>query len=98
MGGFYERLVGLTKRALKKTIGKKCLTERQLTTILTETEAVLNSRPLVYVDNDLDSSSALTPLDFLSLHSLHVIPDLTEETDPKFDFARRSSAKQLLQI
>ena len=98
MGGFYERLVGLTKRALKKTIGKKCLTERQLTTILTETEAVLNSRPLVYVDNDLDSSSALTPLDFLSLHSLHVIPDLTEETDPEFDFARRSSAKQLLQI
>ena len=40
MGGFYERLIGLTKRALKKTIGKKCLTERQLTTILTETEAV----------------------------------------------------------
>ena len=94
-GGFYERLIGLTKRALKKTIGKKCLTERQLTTILTETGAVFNSRPLVYVDNDLDSSSALTPLDFLSLH---VIPDLTEETDPEFDFARRSSAKQLLQI
>ena len=34
----------------------------------------------------------------MSLHSLHVIPDLTEETDPEFDFARRSSAKQLLQI
>jgi len=26
MGGFYERLVGLTKRALRKTVGKKCLT------------------------------------------------------------------------
>ena len=35
MGGFYERLIGLTKRALKKTIGKKCLIERQLATILT---------------------------------------------------------------
>ena len=97
MGGFYERLIGLTKRALKKTIGKKCLTERQLATILTEAEAVLNSRPLVYVDDDINSSSALTPQDFLSLHSLHVIPNLTEETDPEFDFTRRSSAKQLLQ-
>ena len=65
MGGFYERLIGLTKRALKKTIGKKCLTERQLATILTEAEAVLNSRPLVYVDDDINSNSALTPQDFL---------------------------------
>jgi len=35
MGGFNERLVGLTKRALQKTIGSKFLTERQLATILT---------------------------------------------------------------
>ena len=47
MGGFYERLVGLTKRALRKTVGKKCLTEKQLSTVLTEVEAVVNSRPLV---------------------------------------------------
>ena len=53
-GGFYERLVGLTKRALKKIIGKKCLTDRQLATILTEVEAVINSRPLVYVDGDIN--------------------------------------------
>ena len=36
MGGFYERLVGLTKRALRKTIGNKHLTQRQLVTILAE--------------------------------------------------------------
>ena len=29
MGGFYERLVGLTKRALRKTLGSKLLTQRQ---------------------------------------------------------------------
>ena len=49
MGGFYERLVGLTKRALRKAVGKTCLTENQLITILTEIEAMVNSRPLVYV-------------------------------------------------
>jgi len=30
MGGFYERLVGLVKRSLRKTIGKKMLTLDQL--------------------------------------------------------------------
>ena len=43
MGGFYERLVGLTKRALRKTIGTRSLTEKQLITVLTEVEAVVNS-------------------------------------------------------
>jgi len=45
VGGFYERLVGLTKRALRKTLGSQCLTEKQLVTVLTEAEAVINSRP-----------------------------------------------------
>ena len=36
MGGLYERLVGVTKRALRKVIGSKCFTEKQLVTVLTE--------------------------------------------------------------
>ena len=47
MGGFYERLVGTVKGALKKSIGKICLTEKKLETFLAEAEAI-NSRPLVY--------------------------------------------------
>ena len=66
MGGFYERMVGLTKRALR---GSQCLTEKQLVTVLTEVEAVVNCRPLVYVDDDINSNLVLTPSDFLSLHS-----------------------------
>ena len=38
MGGFYERLVGISKMALRKAIGKTCLTMLQLQTFLTETE------------------------------------------------------------
>jgi len=45
-GGFYEWLVGLTKRALRKTIGIQSLTQRQLSTVLTEVEAVINLHPL----------------------------------------------------
>lgn len=55
MGGFYERMVGLTKRSLQKT------TEKQLVMILAEVEAVINSHPLVYVDDDNhDINSELT--------------------------------------
>ena len=41
MGGFYERLVGTVKGALKKSIGKICLTEEKLETFLAEAEAAL---------------------------------------------------------
>ena len=40
IGGFYERLEGLVKRPLRKTLVKK-------TGILKEIEATINSRPLV---------------------------------------------------
>jgi len=98
MSGFYERLVGLTKRALRKTIGTKCLSQIQLITVLTEVEAVVYSRPLVYVEDDIDSSVTLTPMNFLSVHSLHVIPDLTNDSDPEVDYTNKSSSEQLLEL
>ena len=97
MGGFYERLVGLTKRVLRKTIGTRCLTQRQLATVLTEVEAVINTRPLVYVDDDINSSVILTPMNLLYLYSSHVIPDLTEDNDTEHDILKKGSAEQLLQ-
>ena len=69
MGGFYERLVGIVKGALKKSIGKICLTEKKLETFLAEAEAVINSRPLVYVGEDFGSGFSLTPADFLRSQS-----------------------------
>ena len=67
MGGFYERLVGTVKGALKKSIGKICLTEKKLETFLTEAEAVINSRPLVCVGEDFGSGFSLTQPTFLLL-------------------------------
>ena len=84
MGGFYERLVGTTKMSLKKSIGRLMLTRTQLQTILTEIEGVLNSRPLVYVDNDLENQ-IITPNHFLSLNTKNGTPVLSntdEEDDP----------------
>ncbi|XP_062592781.1 uncharacterized protein LOC134254255 [Saccostrea cucullata] len=68
MGGFYERLVGVVKRCLRKTIGKLCLTNEQMRTMLAEAEAVVNSRPLVYIGDDINSNITLTPAHFLTLN------------------------------
>ena len=96
MGGFYERLVGLTKRALRKTIGIRSLTERQLSTILTEVEAV-NSRPLVYVDSDINSSFPISPLNFLLLNHNHFILDFAcSEEEMEFDMDERLDMVQQL--
>ena len=65
MGGIYERLVGICKMALRKFIGKLKLTMLQLQTILAETEAIINSRPLVYVGQNLNVGTTLTPSHFL---------------------------------
>ena len=59
-GGFWERMVKLTKGALKKTLGKANVGVVGLQTVLVEIEAVINCRPLTYVGSD-DVESYLTP-------------------------------------
>ena len=53
--GFYERLIGTTKKILNKSTGRLHLTKTQLRTIITTVEKVVNSGPLVYLDNDLEN-------------------------------------------
>ena len=80
MGKFYERLVGTTKISLRKSIGRMSLTSSQLQTILTEIEALINTRPLVYIDNDLDNQ-IITPVYFLSINKKTGTSVLTVKND-----------------
>ena len=95
MGGLYERLVGLVKRILRKVLGKLSFTCDQLLTILTESEAVLNSRPLVFGGNDISSGFALKPGDFLSLNPKTGSPELKVD-DIDLDYLPRVSTAQHL--
>ena len=86
MGGFYERLIGLVKQSLRKSIGKIC-SMVQLETVAKEIEAVVNSRPLVYVGADFSSGFTLTTGDYLSLNPKSGVPSLIKEDrqqDPDF--------------
>lgn len=53
------------KTPLKKVLGCSYGTFEELSTILTEIEAVINSRPLTYVATDSDEPEPLTPAHFL---------------------------------
>ena len=66
--GLYERLVGLTKNNLKKAIGKKLLTFIELQILFTQVEAILNTRPLCYLDNK--ENIVLTPAKLLNIPNL----------------------------
>ena len=64
-GGWWERMVGLVKSLLKRSIGKGSLTRVELETTLHEVEACVNSRPLAFVGDELDSGHPLSPSHFL---------------------------------
>jgi len=56
----------------------------QLQTVLKEAEAVVNCRPYVYVDDDLNSNIPLTTGHFLSLNPMTISPAVTSEKDDDF--------------
>ena len=84
MGGFYKRMVGLVKRTLRKAIGKASLGNGHLLTVLKEAEAVVNSRPLVYIADGIQSPITLTPAHFLTLNPNIGIPIMEIDEDSEF--------------
>ncbi|XP_037930959.1 uncharacterized protein LOC119665786 [Teleopsis dalmanni] len=64
-GGIWEAGVKSMKHHLKRTIGESKLTYEEMTTLLHQIEAVLNSRPLCTMNNYVENIEALTPAHFL---------------------------------
>lgn len=64
-GGIYEAAVKSMKFHLKRIIGVKKLNYENFITILTQIEAILNSRPLHQLSDDPTDIQALTPGHFL---------------------------------
>ena len=51
VGGWWERLIQSVKKGLRKTLGLRLITVVELTTVLTEIEHCINSRPLTYISD-----------------------------------------------
>ena len=68
-------------------------------TVLKEIEAVLNTRPLVYVDDDVSTAITLTPANFLGGNILIGIPhlDVSDDDDVNYVGKKLSSKEALLE-
>ena len=102
-GGFWERLIGLTKTSLKKTLGRTHATLESLQTIVVEIEAILNDRPLTYQSSDASDPEPITPSHLLHGRRIVALPySLTdgEIQDPPFGNTSeiRSRAKKQAHI
>jgi hypothetical protein len=73
-GGWWERMIGTTKRCLRKVLGRSQATDEELATTLVSIEAALNSRPITQ-----DIEDVLTPAHFLcGAKLIMMMPSTTE--------------------
>ena len=52
VGGWWEQLIQSVKKGLRKTLGLRLITVEEITTVLTEIELCINSRPLTYISDN----------------------------------------------
>ncbi len=96
-GGLWEAAVKAMKLSLRKIVSPHPLTWPELTTLLAEVEATLNSRPIspLHAD-DLDESNVLTPGHFLIGRPLRAPPTKLPSTG-KLSLLRRWNLVERLQ-
>lgn len=87
-GGQFERMVGLVKRAFYKCIGNGLLSWAELQEVLLDIEVTLNSRPLSYVDEDIQLP-ILTPSSFL-YGQPNMLPELEPHRIEEHDLRKRA--------
>ncbi|XP_014292987.1 uncharacterized protein [Halyomorpha halys] len=68
--GWWERLIQIVKRMLRRVLGHASLKYEELNTLICDCEAIINHRPLTFISEDTDDLDPLTPAIFLQ-DSLH---------------------------
>ena len=96
--GFWESMIGVTKRILKTVLGKAMVNSVQLNTIVTDIESKINDRPLSNVSSsELDY---ITPSELIVGHRLNSMPIPEEFTIDSWDneFVNKCLSKTMILI
>ncbi|CAL1276505.1 unnamed protein product [Larinioides sclopetarius] len=93
-GGFWERIIHMVKKLLRRVLGNACLYYEEFVSILCDCEAIINSRPLTYISEDPNDLIPLTPSMFIQDIPTVGVSDLDklDTTDVK----RRLKYQQIL--
>ncbi|XP_045778928.1 uncharacterized protein LOC123876677 isoform X1 [Maniola jurtina] len=96
-GGYWEAGIKSAKHHLKRVIGSSNLTYEELSTLLAQVEAILNSRPLCPISSSPHDLQSLTPGHFLIGRPLTSLPDPTLETEKTSNLQRYERVEQARQ-
>ncbi|XP_046969714.1 uncharacterized protein LOC124537047 [Vanessa cardui] len=96
-GGLWEAGIKSTKHHLRRVIGDSTLTYEELSTVLAQIEACLNSRPLSVAGSDPDNALPLTPGHFLVGEPLLTAPDHNYENKSTSSLRRWQLTQKMLQ-
>lgn len=96
-GGLWEAGIKSTKHHLKRVIGESTLTFEEMSTVLSQIEACLNSRPLCAASSEPDDPTPLTPGHFLVGEAPVLTPDDNYEQFQMSNLRRWQMTQRMVQ-
>lgn len=88
-GGLWEAAVKSLKYHLKRVIGEQRLTYEEFSTLITQIEGCLNSRPLCPLSDDPEELDALTPSHFLGSGPLLTIHETEKDLRTRWQLVQK---------